>query len=202
MPLLAKRAEDRFFAMVQKTESCWIYTGAKQQGGYGTFGIGTRKANKKSVLAHRFSYELAIGPLPPKSSGMQLDHICRNRVCVNPSHLQLVAARVNTLRSPIAPASVNARKTHCKHGHPLEGVNLTVLANGDRSCRTCRNAIAERSRRRQGYNPRPAIRTRCQKGHPWIPENIAVLSNGKNTCKICLRVKDKRYREKRALKVA
>lgn len=97
--------------------------------GYGNFW------NDKYTSAHRFSYEFANGPVP---DGLQLDHLCRNRLCVNPGHIEPVTQRVNMLRG-ISPAAENARKTHCMNGHPLIGTNLVLRKSGSRGCRHCIN---------------------------------------------------------------
>lgn len=116
-------------------DGCWLWTGHLFKSGYGQFSIGTR-----CVRAHRFAYELFLGPIP---DGMQLDHLCRVRACVSPLHLEPVTARENTLRGD-SPSSINARKTHCIHGHALTGANLHVRPDGTRRCRTC---AAERQAR-------------------------------------------------------
>jgi hypothetical protein len=100
-------------------------------------GYGRVLVSGKMRSAHRVAYELAIGPIP---DGLTIDHLCRNPGCVNPIHLEPVTIRVNILRGSM-PAADNARKTHCKNGHPFEGDNLSVLSAGRRRrCRTCYNA--------------------------------------------------------------
>jgi hypothetical protein len=133
-PVLApKTREQRFWAKVQKTETCWLWTGSKTPNGYPVFWNG-----KIQEGSHRYAYELLVGPIP---AGLHIDHLCRNPGCVNPAHLEPVTQRENTMRSPIAPAALNAAKTHCKRGHPFDDENTyVVMRNGRpiRSCRICR----------------------------------------------------------------
>lgn len=86
---------ERFWSKVEKTDSCWLYKGGLSNG-YGQFYYGG-KNNAKYNLAHRFSYELSFGKLPPKNSNLTLDHQCRVRNCVNPIHLELVSVKENYL---------------------------------------------------------------------------------------------------------
>lgn len=127
---------DRLLPKVQKTSSCWLWTGAKN-GEYGVIGEGGKGG--KMLYAHRASYELFVGPIP---KGMTLDHLCRVRSCVNPEHLEPVSMRENTLRG-VGPSAINATKTYCIHGHPFDEENTAVRKNGHRACRTC-----ERQRRK------------------------------------------------------
>lgn len=106
---------ERFWSKVNKNSECWIYSGTIVDSGYGHFTIG-----KKSIRAHRFSYELHKGPIP---KGLVLDHLCRNKLCVNPDHLEAVTIRINTLRGH-GPSSMNAKKTHCKNGHEFTEDNV------------------------------------------------------------------------------
>jgi hypothetical protein len=112
----------RFWAKVDRTDGCWYWRGHIIPLGYGQFGIG----NRKLVRAHRYAYEQLIGPIP---DGLELDHLCGVRHCVNPSHLEPVTHAENMRRS---------RKTHCKRGHELAGDNLYFTKRGDRGCRACR----------------------------------------------------------------
>ena len=121
----------RFWKKVTKTDSCWAWNAATHThaGNYGSFNLGPTRC-----LAHRFAYENLVGPIP---EGKQLDHLCRNRKCVNPAHLEIVTIRINTLRG-IGPTAVNARKTICKRGHPLNEQNTYVNPKGYRQCRPCK----------------------------------------------------------------
>jgi len=83
-------------------------------------------------LAHRAVYEALVGPIP---KGLSLDHLCRNRACVNPEHLEPVSLVENVMRG-VSPHAVNARKTHCAHGHAFTAEN-TYMVRGERVCRAC-----------------------------------------------------------------
>lgn len=125
--------EERFWAKVEKSDGCWLWTGAKTTTGYGSVWLDGR-----SVKAHRVAYELLVGRIP---DGLTIDHLCRVRLCVNPAHLEPVTNRENTLRSPQSEASVNARKTHCPKGHPYEGRNLRVWVNKQRPTMVQRRCV-------------------------------------------------------------
>jgi hypothetical protein len=124
--------EELFWAKVQKTDSCWLWKAAKDHLGYGRFGA----ENNKVVLAHRYAYELLVGPIP---AGLTLDHLCRNPNCVNPAHLEPVTLAENLRRSTFQKSGteVNTSKTHCPKGHPLSGENL-YFWKGHRHCKTCK----------------------------------------------------------------
>lgn len=101
----------RFWSKVKKDPNgCWNWTAHKNMWGYPIFWF-----NGKNIMAHRFSYEMTKGNIPV---GLFLDHLCRNRECVNPDHLEPVSTRENILRGE-TPASRNHRKTKCMRGHPL-----------------------------------------------------------------------------------
>lgn len=130
---------DRFWAKVAKADGCWGWTAARYQG-YGVFNV-----SGQARLAHRLAYEEMVGPIP---EGLTLDHLCRNRGCVNPAHLEPVTLAENVLRG-MSPPAVNARKTHCPHGHEYAGSNLAMKA-GTRRCLACHReeARAYRDRKR------------------------------------------------------
>lgn len=109
-------------------DECWPYGGTLTKPGYGLMSLAGVQ-----VFAHRLSYTLLRGLIP---EGLQLDHLCKNRRCINPNHLEPVTF-VENVRRELAPASVNRRKTHCNDGHELSGDNLHVY-RGKRYCRTCR----------------------------------------------------------------
>jgi hypothetical protein len=129
-PAAGVTAEERFWARVVVADGCWLWTGYRLHNGYGSL-----MANgKKNTLAHRFAYELLVGPIP---DGLTLDHLCRVRNCVNPAHLEPCTMAENALRG-VGPTAVNARKTHCKRGHEFTPQNTYARPDGGRECKACR----------------------------------------------------------------
>lgn len=117
----------RFWAKVEKTDSCWNWCGGTR-GEYGSFTL-----NGKSQSAHRVALFLSGVEIPPK---MVCDHRCRNKLCVNPSHLRVVTHRINSIENSLGPTAINAQKTHCPKGHPYDAID----AKGGRFCRICLRA--------------------------------------------------------------
>lgn len=133
---LLTRLEDKFLV----GDGCWRWTAAKNSRGYGTLNLGERW-----VLAHRIMYETLVGPI---SDGLVLDHLCRNRACVRPGHLEPVTQQENLLRGETITAHF-AAKDCCPAGHLYDEEN-TYLWRGGRHCRACRREQlrAHRSRRK------------------------------------------------------
>jgi hypothetical protein len=138
-----KTTEERFWEKVNKTDTCWLWTGCRTtNGGYARFVF-----DGKAGRAHRYAYALLVGPIP---DGKVLDHLCRVKHCVNPAHLDPVTDVENLTRSPLTLISINAAKTHCKRGHEFTPENTYIERGGGRSCRTCkriRSRITEPIRR-------------------------------------------------------
>ena len=118
----------RFNAMISPwvMDGCFDWMGTTTRKGYGLFWDGERM-----VSAHRWIYEYCQGTIP---DGLQIDHLCRNRRCVNVAHLDVVTSRENQARSPYDPA----KRTHCPSGHPYNEENTYVNPKGSRECRACR----------------------------------------------------------------
>lgn len=123
----------RFWEKVQKTDTCWLW-----KAGHNAFGYGVFKWNDKMGLAHRWSYEQAKGPIP---EGLEIDHLCRVRNCVNPDHMEAVTHRVNMFRAE-APNNILHRIRTCKNGHPINSENTARRKSGPRKgqimyCKIC-----------------------------------------------------------------
>lgn len=141
-------AIDRFLAKVEKTETCWLWTGGKNRKGYGIFHA------EGFHSAHRFAYGVFKGEIP---DGLCIDHICRNPACVNPDHLRPLTIWQNTLIGD-GPSAKNAKKTHCIRGHEYTPETLGIYKSGRRFCKICKDATDKSRCRIKDCN--------CPKKHP------------------------------------
>lgn len=146
-PLIAKAcrrpAAERFWSRVNKNGPipehcpelgrCWVWTKGLNGTGYGDFSAGSKR-----ISAHKWSYEAAKGPVP---TGLELDHLCRNRLCVNPEHMEPVTHAENMRRAAAA-------RTHCPQRHEYTAAN-TGYSCGDRYCRTCHRDRSRNYKRRK-----------------------------------------------------
>lgn len=162
--------EARFWARVDKDGPlnehrpelgpCWIWTGGVAGNlNYPKYG------RTSGQQAHRFSYELLVGPVP---ADLDLDHLCRTSLCVNPAHLEPVTHLENIMRGESLPA-LNARKTHCQRGHEFTPENTGQMSSGGRSCITCDETI---------HTPRKLLAVRLKVSRstlPWDPAELAQL---------------------------
>lgn len=144
-------------------EGCWEWDGAHTTAGYSTASL-----NRRPIYLHRFAYERMVGPIP---EGLELDHLCRNRGCFNPAHLEAVTHAENMRRGHWSS------KTHCPKGHPYDAENTRINnANGGRECRACiRARKAADYRAKNPVVKAQSARTHCPKGHPYAGDNLMIL---------------------------
>ena len=107
---------NRFFNKFSKSEGCWIWTDRLDRG----YGRLSYAKGKKYIFSHRLALELKLGKLRPHQI---VDHICRNRACVNPKHLRIVSIRENVLENSLGITAINKTKTKCKRGHQFNKEN-------------------------------------------------------------------------------
>lgn len=183
----------RLKTKIQISETgCWLWTGYVSERGYGRIG-----ARGKTVSAHRWTYNLFKGEIP---EGLDLDHLCRVRHCVNPDHLEAVTRSENTIRG----AHPNRMKTHCLRGHPFDLANTVRPYKKNPTWRRCQQCKKE-AHRSTVLNPdavHQALRTHCPKGHPYEGENLIIrIKDGRKWrgCRECRREECRRSRLAKAM---
>lgn len=197
-----ERDKDRLLAKrVELPNGCWGWTGAVFKAtGYGVFSAKSDDGVWRPHTAHRAAYEMLVGPVP---DGLHIDHLCRNRWCCNPAHLEPVTKRVNDLRGD-SPMARQARQTHCLRGHPLAGDNLRVRPSGKRECREC--ARARDRNRGSGWERMNPVTDRaaylasgksCMSGHLMDEGNTYWSPSGRPMCRACRNLAARRSRATR-----
>lgn len=155
---------------------CWIWIRGISKDGYAKI-----YHNGKDTYGHRVSYEHWNGKIPDK---LQIDHLCRNRKCVNPKHLEVVSTQENSLRG-LSPWVLNSRKTHCPQGHPY--------IKNKRRCKECKSKYKSKYKKiKKEYIPK----THCPQGHEYTIENTYIRSNNKQSkkCRLCDKLKRRQTR--------
>lgn len=139
---MRKSIEERFFERVEFSDNCWNWKGWSTREGYGQISI-----HGKCVMAHRWSYEMLVRPIP---KGLVIDHLCRNPSCVNPDHLEPVTNRENARRGL---NQYGAIRTTCIRGHDItDPANVRVTSQGKNQCKAC-----DKVRNRKNYLRRKAL---------------------------------------------
>lgn len=147
MLTISHATRERFFDKFERNGAdCWVWTASRLPNGYGSFWVGENGI--KAANAHRFAYRLLVGEVP---DGLVLDHLCRNRACVNPEHLEPVTDRENMWRGEHA-SIVAARKGQCVNGHKMTPENTRIAparpGRRNRATRECRQCGRDQERRR------------------------------------------------------
>lgn len=181
--------EERFWAKVDKEGAkpewnptlgnCWLWLAYVGSGGYGHF----KPPGRRPDVAHRVAYQLVVGAI---GAGLDLDHLCRVRRCVNPSHLEPVTRQENLLRSPLM-GRLNREKTHCTNNHPYDEGNTYRSPSGQRSCRQCQKDRRIAFREANPIAPR-AARTHCKRGHLFDETNTRIGRDGRY-CRACAAIR-------------
>ena len=184
------------FARIVKAGECWTWQGRLNKSGYGRVGVGTGR----DMPVHRWVYEQLCGPIP---TGMELDHLCRNRACVAPNHLEPVTRQENARRAREAMER-GAHKDVCKYGHAMIPENLVVrksrLGADAHECRKCirdRNSRKYRKRRGGVVGPPNADKSECKNGHQFDEKNTYLSKQGARRCRTCSAASQRRTTQKR-----
>lgn len=168
---------------------CWAWNGAySKQTGYAMVSVRRADGQWCPTTVHRVMWRLYRGEF---DLSLELDHLCRNRSCVNPWHAEPVTHRINVLRGQ-SPGALAVRENRCRRGHEFTEENTVRRADGGRDCRECirlRNGTRERSPR--------LPKTHCPHGHEFTEENTYPSADGKRRCITCARARAKEWRKQR-----
>lgn len=177
---------EKFLSKVDKQPTdCWLWTGAKDQLGYGL--VYVSGTGSKSEKAHRYSVRVLKGE---DIDGLVVRHLCDTPSCVNPDHL-ITGSQADNMNDMVERGRhAMSNKTHCPKGHPYNDLNTYTDPQGRRNCRQCK---------REGANWKGGIarqnRTHCPQGHPYDESNTYISPQGARGCKECRRVRSKLQKE-------
>lgn len=164
--------------IINEATGCWEWQGATTNG-YGAAWSGGGRGIGRVRMAHRLFYELIVGDV----GDAVLDHLCRNRRCVNPEHLEPTTHQVNILRG-VGATAANAAKTHCPQGHTY--ADHAYVKSGRRICGICSPTTGKQGQQRTW--------TSCIHDHEFTAENTYIRPNGSRACRTCRVERKRRYR--------
>ncbi|MFE3657246.1 HNH endonuclease signature motif containing protein [Streptomyces sp. NPDC059165] len=182
---------------VNAQTGCWEWRGRLATNGYGQLSAG-----RTTRQVHRVTYEEHKGAIP---EGLAVDHLCRNRICCNPDHLEAVTNRENWRRG-MSPSAIAVKTDVCSSGnHSLRGDNLYVYPSGVRRCKACQKEASDKLREEKRLariasgesRGRQADRTHCPAGHPYSGDNLHITKTGGRSCRACQREAARRHRERK-----
>jgi hypothetical protein len=187
---------ERWWAKVEKTNTCWLWRGSLDRRGYGQFDV-IDSDGHRNHRAHRWGYQQLVRPL---NDDEPLDHLCRVHACVNPAHLEPVTHAENVARGEAGLR--NASKTHCDNGHEFTPENTYRRRdNNARQCRECARQSTREAQRKARGTPADAVhngdKTHCKHGHEFTPENTYNPPKGGRQCRTCARVKIREYMQRK-----
>lgn len=176
--------------IVVDAAGCWLFQGQQSKDGYAKIqigGYGFDGPRSRNAMAHRVTYEHYKGPIP---DGLQIDHLCRVRHCVNPDHLEAVTQYVNTMRG-FGVGAVFSRRSHCKNGHEFSEDNTRMRG----TARICVHCSRAKGMEGYEYKERQPI-THCQRGHEFTPDNTYLRrTDNCRLCRECMKMRSRKYYE-------
>lgn len=189
-----KRFPEKFQErVVIEPNGCWRWTGKLNPvSGYGSFYV----SGDRYHPAHRYAYEFIFGPI---TDGLEPDHLCRNRWCACPFHMEPVTHRENVRRST-SPVAKQMAQTHCIRGHEFNKENTLIKKSRKKQCRICDRESKITKRRSAGIGP-PLLRgsrTHCPSGHPYDERHGYLNPKGSWACRTCANQAKKRKRRMKA----